>query len=214
MQRSRLLVASAFGMTFFAVFFLFQFYAIEGYLSPTVGLFLLDCVLLFSNPFVLRLTKSHVFTGMLFIAELLVHLALMAYCTGGDESSVLVWTPAVPLLATFLIGPALGLASAGLITVEVLLFYAAGQSGFVFPQAIGMEQTHWFHTLGIVTLAVFIALLGWLYEVSRTETLKIVKQALRDRKNGEEYLQALLLEQKQTEEHIGVREFYPGISSG
>jgi signal transduction histidine kinase len=202
LQRSRLLVASAFGMTFFAVFFLFQFYAIEGRLSPTVGLFILDCVLLFSNPFVLRLTKSHVFTGILFIAELMLHQALMAYCTGGDQSSVLVWTPAVPLLATFLIGPALGLASAGLITVEVLLFYGLGQSGFVFPESISVEQTHWFQILGIVTLAVFIALLGWLYEVSRMETLKILKQALCDRKNGEEYLESLLAEQKQTEEDL------------
>ena len=202
LQRSRLLVASALGMTFFALFFLSQLYAMEGHVSATVAMCVAGCVLLFATPFVLRLTQSHVFTGMLFIAELMVHLALMAYCTGGGASSVLVWTPAVPLLATFLIGPALGSVSTILIAGEVLLFYTLGQAGFAFPQAISIEQADWFQTLGIVSLAVFIALLGWLYEVSRMETLKMLKQALRDRKKGEEYLQSLLLEQKQTGEHL------------
>ena len=48
--RSRLLVASSFGLTVFAVFFLGVVYWIQGF-SPTAWVFLIGCPLLLVNPF-------------------------------------------------------------------------------------------------------------------------------------------------------------------
>ena len=201
-QRGRLLVASAFGLTLLGVFFLVQYYVIKGELGPTGRLFSAFCILLSLTPFVLRLSRSYTLTCLVFIGELIVYLGLVAYFNGGYHSAALIWSPAIPLLATFLVGPASGLTSAAIIVGEIFGLYFLVESGVTSPRAFGPEYTPWFHMVGIASPAFFVALLGWLCEVSRKETLQMVKHVLVDRKESEEHLQALLLGQRQTEKHL------------
>ena len=188
--RSRLLVASCFGLTVFAVFFLGVVYWVQGF-SPTAWVFLIGCLLLFANPFLLRASRSIILPGSLFCVELAVHLAAMTYYNGGYDSASFVWNFAVPLLAAFFIGPRASLVYAVLLIGETLGFYWLDQAGYVFPQPLSDAWTRWFHMAGSCTLLAFIALLGILYERlyhSMLELAECQQAALRD---SEEYFRAL-----------------------
>ncbi len=103
-RRCRLLVACCFGLTLFAQPFLYEIITLQGYVSPTAWVFIIGSILSLLNPFLLRYTGSHRIPGVLFSLEVIAALAAMAYFNGGYRSASLVWNPAVPLLATGLVG--------------------------------------------------------------------------------------------------------------
>lgn len=183
-RRSRLLVACCFGLLLFALPFLYELIILQGYVSPTAWVFIIGSTLGILNPVLLWLTRSHRIPGMLFSLEVIVALAVMAYFNGGYHSASLVWNPAVPLLATAIVGPVWGAVCAGMLVVETAVFYLLTRAEYPFPNPLTAGQMAGFQVAGSCMLLVFISLLSWFYEVLRKNALSMVEDgvvALRQR---------------------------------
>ena len=179
LQRSRLLVFSSYSITLIALGFFWVVLAIQG-LSPTAWAFIVGCPLLLVNPFLLRLTRSYMVPSILFAAELLVHLAFMAYHNGGYDSASLVWNTPIPLLVAFLMGPWIGLFCALIIVAETIIFYLLDHAGYPFPQPLSGDWMRWFHMAGTSTMVVFVALIGWFYDAMRKRAQETLEEAQKD----------------------------------
>ena len=177
-RRCRLLVACCFGLILFAFPFLFTVVVLQGYVSPTAWIFLLGSGLTVLNPFLLFYTGSYQLPGILFSLEVIAALAAMACFNGGYQSASLVWNPAIPLLATALVGPVWGATCAGILVVETIVFYLLTEAGYPFPAPFSGEQTRWFQMTGSLMLIMFIAMLSWLYEVLRKNALALVEEGI------------------------------------
>jgi len=189
--RGRLLVLSSFGLALFALLFMIPVYLTQGW-SPTTWIFAIGCPLVLLNPVIFARTGSHALAGTVFCLELLLHLGLMAYFNGGYDSASLVWNPAVPLLAAFLVGPRLSLACAGLILAETVTLYYLKVTGFPFPPAPASDWIPWFHLTGQTGLITFVTLLAWVYERLRTRALALAAHRLVALQHSEEYFRALI----------------------
>jgi PAS domain S-box-containing protein len=191
-RRSRLLVAASFILILFELPFLTLMYHFEGYMSPTAWSFVSGALFLIFNPFLLRWTGSHVLPGVLLSLEVIVHFAAMSYYNGGYDSAVLVWHPIVPLLATLLIGPRLGLACAVFVAIETIALYLLDTVGYPFPQPLTAEQIRVFHVAGSATVIVFVGVIAWLYEQLRKSAIDLAEKATSSLRQSERYFRALI----------------------
>lgn len=191
-RRCRLLVACCFGLTLFAQPFLYHVVRTQGYMSPTAWVFTIGSVLTVCNPFLLLSTGSHRLPGMLFSLEVIIALAFMAYFNGGYLSASLVWNPAIPLLATALVGPTWGGICVGVVLSETIFLYALTEAGYPFPQPLAASQMRGFQMAGTCTLVLFIWLLSWLYEVFRKNALVMVEQSVTALRRSEAHFRSLI----------------------
>jgi signal transduction histidine kinase/DNA-binding response OmpR family regulator len=178
LRRTRLLVATAFGLCIFAMPLMVQLYATVGYLSPTIIAFLVGALLMGLNPFVLKRTGSMQLTGALVCAELIVILAFQGYHNGGLTSASLLWNIAVPLIAGFLLGPRPGLLCGGLVALEAVAFWVMVETGYQFPRPLSDAQMRWWDMAGLATVTLFVASLGWIYETARLSAQSKIHQML------------------------------------
>jgi PAS domain S-box-containing protein len=135
-------------------------------------------LLILLNPFLLRWRGDHVLPGTLLTAELLLVLSIIIPMDEGFMPSTMLFLPALPLLATFLVGTRLGALTAVFIVGEVTLFYGLDASGYPFPRNFTPEQEALLDMFVLNALIVSTALLGWLYEHHSIRNLRHVNQKL------------------------------------
>ncbi len=137
--------------------------------GPTFTLFVAGTVLMFGNVFVLR--HSVELAGTLVCVELLVFLLGMAVFQGGAASASLLWNPAVPLLAAFLVGPRLVWITGAIVTVEPWVLWWLARSGVAFPRPLDDAAMDWWHVVGLGSFSLFTAMFAWYYEHARRREL-------------------------------------------
>jgi PAS domain S-box-containing protein len=191
-RRHRLLVASSFGMTLFALPFLVAVYLLEGYMSPTAWSLVFGCLLLSLNPFLLRRTRSHRLPGFLLALNLVVTFVFIAYQNGGHQAAILRWQPVIPLLATLLVGPAYGLVCTGLVGITTAGFYFLTALGYSFPEPLTQKQMEAFDLIGSISVSIFIGLLAWVYEQLRQHAMELAERATTTLRYNERYFRALI----------------------
>lgn len=191
-RRSRLLVATSFVLALFELPFLTLLYHFEGYMSPTSWSLISGLFFLQFNLFLLRWTGSQILPGMLLILEIIPHFAAMAYYNGGYNAPVMVWFPIVPLLATLLVGPRLGLASTVFIAMETIAFYCLSKAQYPFPQLLTAEQMRLFHVAGSTTVLVFVGVIAWLYEQLRKNAMDLAEKTSISLQQSERYFRSVI----------------------
>ncbi len=178
LRHCRLTVLAALGIAAIALPLALQNLWNLGEAGPTFWAFLLGIGLMLLNPLLIRWRNDHELPGALICLELLVMLAYMGYANGGLSSASLLWNPAVPLLAAFLVGPRLALFCGLCVAVEPVVFYALELNGVGFPQPLGASQMRWWQMAGLASFAGFIAFFAWFYERSRRRSVALLQATL------------------------------------
>lgn len=146
-------------------------------LIPTVlvcGGFLILC-----NPFVLRYTGDYSLAGTLFTAEVLGILTWIIAADEGYMPAPMLFLPAVPMLAAFLVGPWLGIFTAVMIVVEIITFFSLVSDGYMFPHNFTPAQEQFLDLMVLCALVLYSAFIGWMYESQSIRSLRYVNRELK-----------------------------------
>ncbi|MDX1531446.1 MAG: HAMP domain-containing sensor histidine kinase [Rhodothermales bacterium] len=137
-------------------------------------------------PLLQRKTGSVRLPASLLCFEFAALIALVASFGNGFDGAVLIWMPAVPLVAAFLGGPRHAFAVAAFASAEMGLLFWVDQAGLAPPDAFGPEQAARIRLLALVVGLAFSAFLGWLYESKTVRGLRRVNRELLDAKERAE----------------------------
>ena len=205
-HRCRLLVAFCLSTVLFSGPFVLVIYRVAG-AGPTFWTFLIGDLLMLANLLLLRSTGSTSLIGRLMCFQLLASLGVMAFFNGGTESASFIWLAPIPVLGAFTVGASFGFVCAALASLEIVAFYALGQIGFELPAAEAGASNPWFHSVGLVSLTIFLAAVSWLYEALRHRSARAknrflaqVSHEIRTPMNAVLGLSELLLERKLEEQ--------------
>ncbi|MBO6575101.1 MAG: hypothetical protein JJ896_06790 [Rhodothermales bacterium] len=177
--RMRLVVVCSFGLALFAAFFGLVAATQQGAFGPIAVLLLGGAFAATALPLVLRRTGSRVLAGTLLCAEFALLVGIVAYLGNGFDAAVLIWIPAVPLLAAFLVGPRAAVALASVTVAEVALLYVLKQAGLQAEPSFSSEQVEATRFLALISGCILAAFLGWLYESQSLVTLRRAAQRTR-----------------------------------
>lgn len=122
------------------------------------------CALMVVNVLLLKRGFSHNFVAGLLILELLAGLGFLAFENGGTAAPAVLWSLPIPLLAALLVGRRFALISAGLLLIQISVFFILQRSGFIFPQGLSDEWMIWFRIAGLSMIPIFLTALGWFAE--------------------------------------------------
>ena len=184
LRRKQLLVTSSFVVGSVAVFFSYTTKALQPDIIVIPGLLLAIGVSILLNPFLLRWRHDHELPGLLLTVELLITLSVIIALDEGFMPATMLFLPIVPLLATFLVGPRLGIISASIIVVEVAIFYALDAAGYAFPRHFTPAQEALLDMFVLNALIICTALLGWMYESQSIRSLRHVNAELQQARDG------------------------------
>ncbi len=178
-HRMELLVSASFTCALLCFMFAGATYQMQHSfgLIPTV----LVCggVLILVNPFVLRFTGDYSLAGTLFTAEVLGILTWIIASDEGYMPAPMLFLPAVPMLAAFLVGPWLGIFTSVMIVVEIITFYSLVTDGYIFPRNYTPAQEQFLDLMVLNALVLYSAFIGWMYESQSIRSLRYVNKQLK-----------------------------------
>ena len=177
--RAQLLVAACLLLATVGYVFVLVVYLELG-LGPTLTATGVGTTCIAFNLLLLRSGVKLPIVGTILSLELLTDVAYVAYLNGGFDSAAVWWNVVIPLVATFFVGPTLGLATALLITFELGMFYYLEASGFPMPAPADGQAEQWLSFLSASSAVFFVGFLAWQYERARNAAL-----GLADRKEGQ-----------------------------
>ena len=164
LRRSRILVGGCLLLTVAILLLIFRRLTFEGYDSLTIELMLAGLGVSVGAPLLLRASGSHRVAGTVAVLGAVVLLTVGGYVNGGFDTLALYWFPAVPLVASFFVGPPLAFVVAVELVVELLVFYLLHRAGHPFPHRPPIDEYQKFYLVGASAAVVFSAVLAWLYE--------------------------------------------------
>ena len=176
---ARLLVVGCFLIELIGAAIAVKVYAVVGLVS-TVWAFLIGLPLLLANPFLMRWTGSIRIPGILAVLEIVGFPAFMAFVDEGVHSSATLWMIPMPLMAAYVVGPRLGLATAGLVGAILFVFYQLELRGHPFGPIAPPAQRDWTDAVARMTVVGFLGFFGWLFETLRRQKQRELAEA-RDR---------------------------------
>lgn len=128
-------------------------------------------VLIAAVPTILRCTGSPRVGGHLIAGIVFAGLALAAVRGGGLLGLPYILLPAVPMLASFIVGLRAGLAWAGLSLAGVVALVAAMQLGLEPLMPVDLEAIERSHVRGVVVMLVLVVLSVWASDTARERAL-------------------------------------------
>ena len=131
------------------------------------------------NPFLLRWTGHHRLPGTLQSFEILLVLGFIAWVNEGFNSTALLFIPTLGPLATFLVGPRVGVLVAACGIGELFLIYGLAVSGYPFPHRYTPEEQRVLLLLVLVATTLYLGFLGWMYERQSLGSLRHLNARLR-----------------------------------
>jgi PAS domain S-box-containing protein len=176
--RKQLLVASSFTVAPLAFFFSYMTRTLQPDIVVIPGLLIVLGAAILVNPFLLRWGVAYKLPGTLLIVEMLIALSVIISMDEGFMPSTMLFLPAVPLLATFLVGARLGILTAVGIVAEVVAFYVLETTGYAFPHHFTPAQEALLDLFVLSALILWTALLGWMYESQSIRSLRHVNAQL------------------------------------
>lgn len=165
-RRARLLAGTSLVLAIVMVLLLVRRVAFDEPHVPTLVMMVIGTATLIATPFLLRSTASYSLAGWSLV---LVGVALMsagAYQNGGFASLAVYWYPALPLLASFMVGPRLALVTSLLLIADLIGMYLLHTAGHAFPRRVTVAQYEEFFIVGASLAVAFSAVLGGLYETA------------------------------------------------
>ncbi len=156
-------------------------------LSPHAWVQFTLVVLLLAVTMLVRL-RPHPAVAELLPLVTLVGVAFLASFDGGFTSPVLLWAPALPLLAAFVAGPRQAVVT-GILMIGMLIgFYAhAFITGLMAGLPVGEASQHWLRLVALGDVTLFMSVFAWIYEDARRHHVGVIRRFLRrvQRKNTE-----------------------------
>jgi|GEM_PF-6440621 len=145
-------------------------------------------LLLVVNLFVLRWTQSTSLVGTVAVFSFLTIVLVAAYSYGGGFAATMVWLPAVPITATFLVGRRLGFATAILAMAGAIILPYMDLQGYIFPYLLPREDLLRIGPFVVVSAIIYVALLGEAYEWANTESRLSLRAEREQRSSAEKAL--------------------------
>jgi methyl-accepting chemotaxis protein len=130
-----------FGGMFAGILNLFNtaiFYKI-GYIELSVSVLISSLVFL-AVPFILKITKSVLISGNVFMLNGTLIMAIASYFSGNLCSVIVMWFCAVPLVGALLIGRKAALVWGGIACNTIACFYLMRMSGYAFPEPLALTD--------------------------------------------------------------------------
>jgi len=138
-------------------------------------------------PLWLRATGSVVLPGTFICVEFALLVGIVSLFGNGVDGAVLIWAPAIPLLAAFLVDARASIGLALWTAAEVAFLFWLDVTGHGPPDAFNPEQLSQLRFVALVSGIGFAAFLGWLYE---SQTLRGLRRVNRDLRAAKEKAEA------------------------
>lgn len=193
--KQRVLVGCAVALAVAAALFGLHAWRLQGELGGATIALWVGAGLALCAPPLLRATGSSTLPGTLLCVEFSLLLGVVALYGNGFDGAVLIWAPAVPLLAAFLVGSRVAAGLALWTSVEVAALFWLDTTG-ALTDTFGPEAVVRIRLAALVSGIALVTFVGWLYESQTLRGLLRVNRELveaKERAEASERLKSALL---------------------
>ena len=181
LRRTRLLVVCVLGLIPLSIIGTVELWRAGTLVAEQATMMGFSSVALIGCLVLLRFSRLHAPAGTLFCLYLIWAVFFLSATDLGLRDPILAWAALIPIVAAFVVGPRLATICAGLLGSGVALLYVLEESGYYVPPMLSTPgQINWFTLLSLLTVILFAAFLGWLYEGHTIRRLRRLNAEMRD----------------------------------